>query len=64
MQSTLPRDHYLALLAQYLRPGRFAHSVNVADAARELAERFAPQLTYKAELAGLLHDNAKQLPDE
>lgn len=33
----------------------------MARAARSLAERFAPQLAEVAELAGLLHDNAKEM---
>jgi len=54
-------EHYLALLAQYIGSNRHGHSCNVAQLARELAERFAPDLADKAELAGLLHDNAKRL---
>lgn len=55
------RAHYLELLAQFLGAKRVQHSNNVADTAVELAQRFAPQLELKAEVAGLLHDNAKRL---
>jgi predicted HD superfamily hydrolase involved in NAD metabolism len=52
-----------ARLAEYLSAGRVEHSENVSRAARELAGRFAPEYREQAELAGLLHDNAKPLGD-
>jgi predicted HD superfamily hydrolase involved in NAD metabolism len=54
------REAYLNQLAQYLGAKRVRHSNNVADIAVELAQRFAPELVEKAELAGLLHDHAKR----
>ena len=54
-------EHYLSLLSRYLGSRRHAHSRNVAQLARELALHFAPELADKAELAGLLHDNAKRM---
>lgn len=61
MQKSHNRDRYLAQLADFIGPARIKHSQNVAIAARELALRFAPELAGQAELAGLLHDNAKGL---
>jgi predicted HD superfamily hydrolase involved in NAD metabolism len=48
-------------LASFLRPGRVEHSRNVAMAATELARLHAPELALAAEVAGLVHDNAKRL---
>lgn len=42
---------------------RLLHVQGVADSALGLAARFAPELTRRAELAGLLHDNAKKQTD-
>jgi predicted HD superfamily hydrolase involved in NAD metabolism len=64
---TLPparRAEILARLGEMLGPKRVEHSAAVADAARELALRFAPGLAARAELAGLVHDSAKKLRDE
>jgi predicted HD superfamily hydrolase involved in NAD metabolism len=55
------RERYLAQLADYLGAQRVRHSVNGADAAVALALKHAPALAERAELAGLLHDNAKRL---
>jgi len=54
-----PAKDYADALAAFVPEKRHAHSLNVAAAARQLAERFAPELADKAELAGLVHDNAK-----
>lgn len=51
---------YLERLAQFLGAKRVRHSNNVADYAVGLAQRYAPELADKAELAGLLHDHAKR----
>ena len=51
-------------LAKYIGGNRYAHSLNVADAAIELARHHAPELAGKAEIAGLLHDNAKKMPTD
>jgi predicted HD superfamily hydrolase involved in NAD metabolism len=63
VQESQQFEQYLAQLAEYLGPKRLGHSVNVAKAARMLALRFSPDLADRAELAGLLHDNAKGLTD-
>ena len=54
-------DPWIEKLFAALKPGRFAHSLSVADTARKLAEihGLAPLL---AEQAGLLHDCAKYIP--
>lgn len=58
---SIDTEHYLNQLAQYLGSTRHTHSHNVAKLARQLAQRYAPELADKAELAGLLHDNAKKI---
>jgi predicted HD superfamily hydrolase involved in NAD metabolism len=58
------QDEILNKLASYLRPKRVEHSRNVAQAAVELARRYAPGLEERALVAGLVHDNAKGLSDE
>jgi predicted HD superfamily hydrolase involved in NAD metabolism len=55
------RSQLAAALARYIGPRRLKHSENVADAAVDLAQRFAPQLAGPAMVAGLLHDNAKEM---
>ncbi len=50
-------------LRRYTGTRRHAHSLNVMQAAAELARIHAPVLREQAELAGLLHDNAKKLED-
>jgi predicted HD superfamily hydrolase involved in NAD metabolism len=55
-------DEYVSQLADYLPAERVQHSINVAEAARQLAERHYPDLAEKAWVAGLLHDNAKSMP--
>ena len=54
---------YTALVKARLSKKRFVHSVNVADAAKALAEKWGadPERAY---LAGLLHDCCKELPFE
>ncbi|MBR6761295.1 MAG: bis(5'-nucleosyl)-tetraphosphatase (symmetrical) YqeK [Oscillospiraceae bacterium] len=54
---------YIALLRARLSKKRFAHSVNVAIAAKELAERWHADPDW-AYLAGLLHDCCKEIPAE
>lgn len=50
-------------LRQSLSHHRYEHVLGVAQAARELAERYGGDAD-QAEVAGLLHDAAKQLPLE
>ena len=57
------KENYIALLQSRLKERRFLHSLNVADAAVELARRFGANED-KAYLAGLLHDITKNESDE
>jgi predicted HD superfamily hydrolase involved in NAD metabolism len=57
------REQVIERLHEYLGKGRVRHVEGVADCAVELAQRFAPELTRRAQVAGLLHDNAKKLTD-
>ncbi len=57
------KDELVQLLQQKLKPSRFRHSLNVADAARQLAERNGVDPD-KAYLAGLLHDIEKNASPE
>ena len=50
-------------LQKRLKPGRYRHSVGVAETAVKLAKRFAVDED-KAYLAGLLHDCAREFPNE
>lgn len=52
-----------AELAKRLKPSRYEHSLGVAKAAVKLAGRFGIDQD-KAELAGLLHDCAREFPQE
>lgn len=51
-----------AKLKTMLTPERFLHSLGVRDMAKELAKKFGADIK-KAEIAGLLHDNAKNMND-
>lgn len=52
-----------AKLKSRLKPGRYVHSLGVAETAVFLAERFQADVE-KARIAGLLHDCARQYPNE
>ena len=52
---------YKSYLKDNLSKKRYNHSVNVANAAVQLAERYGENVD-KAYLAGLLHDIAKEMP--
>ena len=54
-------DLWIDRLFSSLKPGRFAHSLSVADTARKLAEIHGED-PLRAEQAGLLHDCAKYYP--
>jgi predicted HD superfamily hydrolase involved in NAD metabolism len=58
------RERLSRLLQQYMGAKRYNHSCKVAAACVRLAQVHAPELEDQAELAGLLHDNAKRLPVE
>ncbi len=47
-------------LKTMLKPERYIHSLGVRDTAKALAEKYGAD-SYKAEIAGLLHDNAKNM---
>ena len=54
-------DLWIEQLFSSLKPGRFAHSLSVAETARKLAEIHGAD-PLRAEKAGLLHDCAKYIP--
>ncbi|GHU73656.1 nicotinate-nucleotide adenylyltransferase [Clostridia bacterium] len=57
------RDEMVRILKETLSPKRFQHSMGTAAKAVELAARYDVSVE-QADLAGLLHDNAKYLDDE
>lgn len=59
----LSRDQLLERIGSVMSEKRFQHVLGVEAAARELAERFGVDVD-KAGLAGLLHDYAKEVPDQ
>ena len=63
MYSKELREKYLRALEPRLTPKRLRHSLGVEKMAGQLAKEYGedPQ---KAEIAGLLHDYAKYIPDE
>lgn len=54
-------EEYRAAIEQRLSPYRATHSLNVAKAAVQLAERYGVNV-HQAEEAGLLHDCTKEMP--
>ena len=54
-------DIYNSVLKKKLSKNRYIHSVNVANQAKELAEKYDEDCE-KAYLAGLLHDICKEMP--
>jgi nicotinate-nucleotide adenylyltransferase len=50
---------YKSILDEKLNSKRYTHSLNVADTAKELAERYGFEDTEKAYVTGLLHDICK-----
>lgn len=54
---------YMRRLKEYLCPKRFRHTIGVAKMAEKLAEHYQIDKE-KAYLAGLLHDCAKNLPED
>lgn len=54
---------YTEEIRRLLKPSRFEHSVNVAQRAAALADIFGENVK-KAEIAGLLHDICKNMPEE
>ena len=57
------KEQILDILRSELKPGRFRHTLGVAETALRLAPRYGVD-PRRAELAGLLHDCAKSMPIE
>ena len=55
------REEICAALQATLKPGRYIHTLGVAETAKRLAPRYGVD-PVRAELAGLLHDCAKYMP--
>lgn len=57
------KDEFIAVIKEKLQERRFTHSLNVADSAVELAEKYGgdPERAY---VCGLLHDIEKESPAE
>ena len=62
--ASINRDDLLEKLSENLSEKRFLHVQNVAATAKKLAEHWGYLAVEKAELAGLLHDYAKEETDE
>ena len=58
-----PDSFYLSEIEKRLTYGRFVHSLNVADCAKALAERYGADPA-KAYTAGLVHDIMKDTPKD
>ena len=56
-------DKFVETARRLEKPARFAHSMNVAARAEELAERYGENPTL-CRVAGILHDVCKNLPDK
>lgn len=57
------RDQLLTKISKQLKPGRFAHVQRVEQTAIKLAKEYGVEVE-KASIAGLVHDYAKQRPDD
>ena len=57
------KEQVLDILKSELKPGRYRHTLGVAETAMRLAPRYGVD-PRRAELAGLLHDCAKSMPIE
>lgn len=62
MKGSMDFEGMRQLLKSRLKPGRFEHSLGVAETAVELAARFGVDQE-KARIAGLLHDCAREFPN-
>lgn len=61
--TTDSREQLLAKISKQLKPARFEHVQRVEQTAIKLAEHYGVDVE-KASIAGLVHDYAKQRPDE
>lgn len=57
------KEEFIKIMSEKLQEKRFKHSMNVAEAAKALAERYGED-TERAYVCGLLHDIEKNAPDE
>lgn len=62
MFATADLSEYKKLLKTLLKPERYEHSLGASETAKKLAEKWGADRE-KAELAGLLHDITKNMPD-
>lgn len=63
MSISMTTDEMKAILKSRLKPGRYRHSLGVADTAAFLARRFGAD-EEKAYIAGLLHDCAREYSND
>ena len=63
MSFAMKYEEMRELLAKSLKPSRYQHSLGVAETAVFLAERFGIDRE-QAQVAGLLHDCAREFPNE
>ena len=63
MSFAMKYEEMRELLAKSLKPSRYQHSLGVAETAVFLAERFGINRE-QAQVAGLLHDCAREFPNE
>lgn len=63
MLDTQRNEEFIAAIRGKLRPERFAHSLNVAEEAKRLAQKYGAD-PEKAYTAGILHDIMKNSPPE
>ena len=63
MSFAMKYEEMRELLAKSLKPSRYQHSLGVAETAVFLAERFGIDRA-QAQVAGLLHDCAREFPNE
>ena len=63
MSISMTMDEMKAILKSRLKPGRYRHSLGVADTAAFLARRFGVN-EEKAYIAGLLHDCAREYSND
>lgn len=54
------KEYYRSLIKTRMGQRRYIHSINVADAAVRLAEKYGADID-KAEVAGILHDCCKEI---
>ena len=59
----MDKTEYIELIKDRMSEYRFNHSLNVAKAAVELAKHYGADIE-DAEIAGILHDSCKELPND